>query len=105
MEFSERTGRKSPSFLQKCLPGLRRRVRRSRHIFRDRRLGNLEAKHQKLAMDPGRAPQPVFPAHPLDEITQAPIDLRPPCPLSGFPTPEHFEASAMPTVAPPGPHQ
>ena len=83
--------------LQKCLPGLRRRVRTSRHIFRDRRLGNLEAKHQKLAMDPGRAPQPVFPAHPLDEITQAAIDLRAPRPISGFPPPEHFEASAMPT--------
>ena len=27
---------------------------------------------------------------------QATIDLRPPCPVSGFPTPEHFEASAMP---------
>ena len=25
------------------------------------------------------------------------IDLRPPCPISGFPTPEDFEASAMPS--------
>ena len=28
---------------------------------------------------------------------QTTIDLRPPCPISGFPTPEDFEASAMPT--------
>jgi hypothetical protein len=28
-------------------------------------------------MDPGRAPQRVFLAYPLDEITQATIDLRP----------------------------
>jgi hypothetical protein len=33
----------------------------------------------------------------LDEITQAAIDLWPPYSISGFPTPEHFEASAMPT--------
>src|SRR5437016_9987176 len=38
----------------------------------------------------------VFLAHPSNEITQATIDLRPPCPLSGFPAPEGYEASAMP---------
>jgi hypothetical protein len=47
-------------------------------------------------MDPGRAPLLVFLADPLDEISQATIDLRPPCPLSGFPAPERFEARAMP---------
>jgi hypothetical protein len=41
-------------------------------------------------------PQWVFPAHPLDEISQAAIDLRPPCPILRLPTPEHFETSAMP---------
>jgi hypothetical protein len=45
----------------KCLPGLRRRVPASRHIFRDRRLGDFEAEHQQLAMDPGCAPKWVFP--------------------------------------------
>jgi hypothetical protein len=67
------------------------------HVFRDRRLGDFAPEHQQFAMDPGRAPQPVFLAHPLDQITQAPINLRPPCAISGFLTPEHFEASAMPT--------
>ena len=47
-------------------------------------------------MDPGRAPLRVFLAHPLDEISQATIDLRPPYSLSGFPTPEGCEARAMP---------
>ena len=47
-------------------------------------------------MDPERAPQRVFLAHPLDEVTQATIDLRAPCPLSGFPPPESFPARAMP---------
>jgi hypothetical protein len=41
---------------------------------------------QKIeAVDPGRAPLRVFLAHPLNEITQATIDLRAPCPLLGFP--------------------
>ena len=35
-------------------------------------------------------------AHPLDQIPQAPIDLWPPYPISGFPTPERIKASAMP---------
>jgi len=48
-------------------------------------------------MDPGYTPTWVFPVHPPDQITQAAIDLRPPCPISQFPMPEDFEASAMPT--------
>jgi hypothetical protein len=47
-------------------------------------------------MDPGRTPLRVFLADPLDEISQATIDLRPPYSLSGFPTPEGCEARAMP---------
>src|ERR1017187_5858382 len=47
--------------LQKSLPSLQRRILTTHHVFRDRRLGDLKAKHQKLAMDPGCAPQRVFP--------------------------------------------
>ena len=47
-------------------------------------------------MDSRRAPLRVFLAHPLDEITQATIDLWAPCPLPGFPAPESSEARAMP---------
>jgi hypothetical protein len=60
-------------------------------------LSDFEPEHQQLAMDPGRTPPWVFPAHPLDHITQAAIDLGPPCPITGFPTPKYFETSAMPT--------
>src|ERR1019366_7432215 len=81
---------------KKCLPGLRRWVPNSHHVFRDRRLSDLKAKHQEFAMDPGRAPLRVFLAHSLNEITQPTIDLRAPCPISGFPAPESFEARAMP---------
>ena len=47
-------------------------------------------------MDPGRAPLRIFLAHSLNEITQVTIDLRPPCPISRFPTPERCKANAMP---------
>jgi hypothetical protein len=81
---------------QKSLPGLRWSCPTSHHVFRDRRLGDREPEHQELAMDPGCAPQRVFPTHPLDQITQATINLGTPCPISRFPTPKHLEASAMP---------
>ena len=42
-------------------------------------------------------PTARFPCSPPDQIPQAAIDLWPPCPISGFPTPEHFETSAMPS--------
>ena len=48
-------------------------------------------------MDSRRAPKPVLLTHPLNEIPQATINPRTPCPISGFPTPEGFEAGAMPT--------
>ena len=48
-------------------------------------------------MNPGCAPKWVFPAHPPDQIAQATINPRPPCPITRFPTPNHFETSAMPT--------
>jgi len=34
--------------------------------------------------------------NPPDEIAQATIGLRPPCPMTRLPTPKHFEPSAMP---------
>ena len=81
---------------QKRLPGLRRRLRRSRHIFRDRRLGHLKAKHQRLAMDPGR-PKVGFPYTSAGSDLAGTLNPRPPCPITRFPTPKHFETSAMPT--------
>jgi hypothetical protein len=47
-------------------------------------------------MDPWRSPQRIFSAHPLDEITQATIDLRPPRPILRFPAPISLETSTMP---------
>src|SRR5262249_46646065 len=65
------------------------------HVFRDRRLGDLKAKHQQLAMDPRCSPLWVFLAHASDEIAQFSIDLWPPCPLPRFPTPERLKTRTM----------
>src|SRR6266508_204971 len=90
-------GNRLSVILQKRLPGLRRRVPASQHVFRDRRLGDFEPEHQQLTMDPGCSPKWVLPAHPLDQIAQATINPRPPCLMTRFPMPKHFETSAMPT--------
>jgi hypothetical protein len=48
-------------------------------------------------MDPGRAPQWIFTAHSLDEITQASVNPRPPCPIARLPAPVHSKSSAVPS--------
>ena len=80
---------------EECLPTLRRRLTLY-HVFRDRRLRDLKAERQQLAMDPRCSPLRVFLAHPSDEIAQLSIDLRPPCWLPRFPTPECRETRTMP---------
>src|SRR5262249_62223873 len=66
------------------------------HVFRDRRLGDLKAEHQQLAMDPRCSPLWIFPAHSSDEIAQLSIDLWSSCPLPRFPTPERRKTRTMP---------
>src|ERR1700724_1343891 len=75
---------------KECLPALRWRPT-LHHVFGDGRLGDLEAQHQQLAMDPGCSPIRILLAYPSDEVTQTPIDLWPSCPLSRFPAPERLE--------------
>ena len=81
---------------EKCLPGLRRRIPTPYHVFRDRRLCDFEPEHQQLTVNPGRTPQWVFATHPPDQVTQAPIDFRPPCPVSGLPPPKHPKTRTVP---------
>ena len=81
---------------QKCLPILRRWLTASTHVFRDRRLSDLEPEHQKLTVDPGCALQRVLLAHPLNEFTQVAINPQSPRPPSRFPPPISPEARTMP---------
>jgi hypothetical protein len=47
-------------------------------------------------MDPGCSPLRVLAARPSDQVTRAPIDPGPLCPLPRFPAPERREARAVP---------
>ena len=51
----------------------------SRDIFGHRRRGEFEAQFEQFTMDPGSAPQRVFPVHPPDQIAQFAIDPRSSC--------------------------
>ena len=87
----------SALFCRKVFQVSRRWIRRSHHVFWDRRLGDFKPEHQELAMSSRGAPQCVLPTFSLHQVTQTTIYLWPPCPVSGFPTPENFQASAMPS--------
>jgi len=65
--------------------------------FEYSRLGDLKAQHQKLAVDAGCAPKWIFLAYPPDQVTQATIDLRSPCPLPRFPSPIEMEPRSVPS--------
>src|ERR1700693_2386253 len=72
------------------LPALQRPTLPRHHVFRNRRLGNLDAELEQLTMDPGRSPERVLKAHSSDQVTNLLIDprsaterTRPPSPVSG----------------------
>src|SRR6516165_10815986 len=48
------------------------------------------------AVDPGGAPQRIVLAHPPDQISQAAVNLRPPCPPLRFPAPIGAEPHPIP---------
>src|SRR5215471_8129050 len=81
---------------QECPPRLRWRSSVFDHVLGDGRLRDLEAKLEQFAMDTRSAPQRVLFVHLPDQIAQFTIDLRPACPMAGFPAPESSEACAMP---------
>src|SRR5664280_1527764 len=83
--------------LQKSLPSLRRRILTTHHVFRDRRLGHLKTKHQKLTVDMRRTPERVLKAHSSDKVAHLFVDLRSATERAGFPSPKCNEAFAMPT--------
>src|SRR5262249_62184799 len=81
---------------QKRFPALRPRPPTLRHVFRGGGLGDLKTQHQQFAVDPGRSPGRGFPAHLMNEVTEAPTDLWPPCPVSRLPAPERPETRPVP---------
>src|SRR4029078_8048258 len=54
---------------EKSLPRLRRRTSPSQHVFRNRRLGDIKAELEQLAVNPRRGPKRIFLAHTAHEIS------------------------------------
>ncbi len=52
---------------EKRLPGRRQRLAWPRHVFGDRRFGNVMAQQMKLGLDARRAPSDVLFGHALDQ--------------------------------------
>ena len=66
------------------------------HVFGDRGLANVDSKFEKLAMDPGRAPEGIGQAHVADQLAYFERDLWPAAARSRFPSPEQTKTSTMP---------
>src|SRR5580704_9402062 len=78
-------------------PSLQRPTFPRYHVFRYRRLGNLDAELEQLTMDPGRSPERVLKAHSSDQIANLLIDPRPAAARTGLPSPVSGEPHSVPT--------
>src|SRR6476660_7858044 len=54
---------------EKSLPPLRWRTSPSQHVFRNRRLSDIKAELEQLAVNPRRSPKRIFLAHTAHEIS------------------------------------
>src|SRR3981189_2588531 len=55
--------------LQKCAPGLRRRLAAAHHVFADAALTDADAEFEQFAVDAGGTPTGILPAHLADQIS------------------------------------
>src|ERR1035437_1062469 len=78
------------------LPGLQRPTLPRHHVFRPRRLGNLDAELEQLTMDLGRSPERVLRAHSSDQVASLPIDPRSATERTGLPSPVSGEPHSVP---------
>src|SRR5262249_31778035 len=67
------------------------------HVFGHRRLGDLKAELEQLAVNAWRSPQWVLDTHPPDQGAQLRVNLRPPAKGARLPTPVATKAGPMPT--------
>jgi hypothetical protein len=79
------------------LPSLQWPTLPRHHLFRDCRLGDVEAELQKLAVDVRRTPERVLETHSSDKVAHLFVDPRPATAKAGLPPPERTEAVARPT--------
>ena len=83
--------------LQKCAPGLRRRLAEAHHVFADAALPDVTAELEQFAVDAGCTPTGILPTHLADQISDLARNewssgLAAPHP----PGPEQSKSGAMP---------
>jgi hypothetical protein len=81
---------------QEGLPGLRRRLWLSDHIFRDGRLSNVDTEFEQFTVDAGSAPERVGNAHMANKITRLFGNVAATKTYMALPSPVKAETVAMP---------
>jgi hypothetical protein len=81
---------------EKSLPPLRRRTSPSQHVFRNRRLGDIKAELEQLAVNPRRAPKRILLAHTAHEISGFLINPGPAAWIVRFPAPPGAKTHPVP---------
>jgi hypothetical protein len=81
---------------EKSLPPLGRRASPSQHVFRNRRLGDIKAQLEQLAMNPRRAPKRILLAHTAHEISGLSINPGPAAWVVRFPAPPGAKTHPVP---------
>src|SRR6267143_2926216 len=83
--------------LQKCAPGLRRRLAAAHHVFADAALTDVDAEFEQFAVDAGRTPTGILPADLADQISDlARNDRSSGLAAPHLPRPEQTKAGTMP---------
>jgi len=83
--------------LQESVPGLRRRPAAAYHVFADTALADVDAEFEQLAVDAGRTPTGILPAHRADQISDlARNDRSSRLAAAHLPGPEQAKAGTMP---------
>ena len=83
--------------LQKCAPGLRRRLAAPHHVFADAALPNVDAELEQLTVDPWGTPRRILSAHLADQISDLTgNDRSSRLAVPHLPGPEKTKALAMP---------
>jgi hypothetical protein len=78
------------------LPGLQRSTLPRHHVFRHRRLGNLDAELEQLTVDLRRSPERVLEVHSSDQVANLLIDPRSAAERTGLPSPISGESHSVP---------